>query len=251
MRIHRYHNDRIILINARCEDAIPRLRIQDGIKMVFADFPYSTTQNVWDMPIDLKAVWKLLYAACVPNAAYVCTAATPFHIVLGASNISDFKYDWIWRKQRGTGHLNAKKQPMRQHEHILTFYRSQPTYNPQMRAGEAYTREKAKRRQSSTNYGADSIDDIITVSSGARYPLTVLDFDQCSERLHPTQKPIDLLEYLIRTYTNEGEWILDPTMGVGSTAIAALNTNRRCIGIDSDTTEGYFETAIKRVIGEL
>ena len=153
------------------------------------------------------------------------------------------KYEWIWEKSQGTGHLNAKKMPMKSHENILVFYRQLPTYNPQWEWGKSYATTCGIH---STNYGEQK-DNVTTVSDGRRYPKDVLRFGRAEtdRHLHPTQKPVALLEYLIKTYTNEGNIVLDNCMGSGSTGVACINTNRRFIGIELD--EKYFNIAKERI----
>lgn len=155
------------------------------------------------------------------------------------------KYEWIWEKGAATGHLNAKKQPMKAHENALVFYRAQCTYNPQMEKGEAYTQKSGR---GSSNYG-DQVE-VVTENSGERYPRSVLKFPHDrGSRLHPTQKPVALFEYLIRTYTNPGDLVLDNTAGSGTTAIAAENAGRKWICMERDPT--YYESAVGRVYDHL
>ncbi|RKJ71332.1 site-specific DNA-methyltransferase, partial [Butyricicoccus sp. 1XD8-22] len=174
----------------------------------------------------------------------VLFAQTPFDKVLGSSNLKLLKYEWIWNKKLATGHLNAKKMPMKLHENILVFYKKLPTYNPQFTYGEPY--DKGFGYGESSNYGKQR-----AVShkneSGKRYPLSIIEFSNANRqnRLHPTQKPVELLEYLINTYTNENDLILDNCIGSGSTIIACLNTKRQYIGIELDNT--YFEIASERI----
>lgn len=215
--------------------------IPDGsVDMVLCDLPYGTTQNKWDAVIPLDALWREYRRIC--RGAIVLTAQAPFDKVLGASNLPMLKYEWIWRKEAGSGHLNAKRAPLKDHENVLVFYREQPTYNPQMRLGfKPYVCKQGATK--SQNYGSQT--GALTVSDGSRYPLTVIDFPRDKNKVHPTQKPVALLEYLIRTYTNEGDTVLDNTMGSGSTGVAAVNTGRNFIGIEMDPT--YFEVAKKRI----
>lgn len=175
------------------------------------------------------------------NGAILLFAQTPFDKVLGASNLKDLKYEWIWQKQQGTGFLNSKKMPLKIHENILVFYKKQPTYHPQMRTG--FKPYKCTNGRLSTNYG--NRDTAITISNGERYPIDVIEYPRDKTKLHPTQKPVPLLEYLIKTYTNEGEIILDNCMGSGSTGIACINTNRNFIGIEID--ESYYQIAKERI----
>lgn len=235
------------LWNEECLSAMKR--IPDGsVDMVMCDLPYGTTRNKWDSVIDLPSLWKAYRRVCKPSAAIVLTAAQPFTSVLVNSNLADFKYDWCWRKPKGTGHLNAKKQPMRDKEDVLVFYQEQSVYNPQFMAGTPY-KDKAGKNHSAkssmtgsygtyTNYREDN--------DGRRYPKQVIEFGVVERGTeHPTQKPVALMEYLIRTYTNEGELVLDNTMGSGTTGVACGNLGRRFIGIEQDET--YFKIAQKRI----
>jgi DNA modification methylase len=151
------------------------------------------------------------------------------------------RYEWIWRKEAGTGFLNAKKAPLKDHENVLVFYDKPPTYNPQMRRG--FKPYKMRKGGETSNYNASGI--VTTESDGSRYPVTVLEFARVRGGLHPTQKPVALLEYLIRTYTNEGDTVLDNTMGSGSCGVAAINTGRRFIGMEKQAD--YFEVARQRI----
>ena len=222
-------------------DCLDRMKgIPDGsVDMVLCDLPYGTTQNKWDSVIPLDDLWKEYLRVC--GGVIVLFAQTPFDKVLGASNLKMLKYEWVWRKEAGTGFLNAKKAPLKDHENILVFYKYPPTYNPQMRTGfKAY---KTIKGGGTTNYNASGI--VTTESKGERYPVTVLEFQRDKEKHHPTQKPVALMEYLIRTYTNEGEKVLDNTMGSGTTGVACANTGRKFIGIEKD--EGYFKIAEQRI----
>ena len=165
----------------------------------------------------------------------------PFTAELIHSNLKYFRYEWIWQKDNGTGFLNAKKMPLKIHENILVFYKKTPTYNPQMRKG--FKPYKCKQGRHSSNYGVYE-QGHITESNGERYPIDIIEFKKDSG-LHPTQKPVLLLEYLIKTYTLEGETVLDFTMGSGSTGVACVNTNRNFIGIELD--ENYFKIAKERI----
>lgn len=218
-------------------------KIEPGsVDLVLTDLPYGTTQNRWDSLIPLPAMWALVWRVLKSNGAAVFTAQTPFDKVLGVSDLTNLRYEWIWQKESGTGHLNAKKAPMKSHENVLVFYRAPPTYHPQMREGfRPYV--QAQGRPKSSNYGSQT--GAVTISNGSRYPLSVINFARDKDKVHPTQKPVALMEYLIRTYTNEGEVVLDFTMGSGTTGVAAMQTGRRFIGIERD--EKYFEIACDRI----
>ncbi len=208
-----------------------------SVDMVLCDLPYGTTQCKWDVIIDFKMLWENYGRVVKDTGAIVLTAAQPFTSTLVVSNIKNFKYQWVWKKSRPTGHLNAKKQPLRNTEDILVFYKSQCTYNPQG------TRETdvMVSRTNRGNYGECSKTTRQTVTG---YPTTILEFaSEVGE--HPTQKPVALMEYLIRTYTNEGDTVLDNCMGSGTTGVAAKNTLRNFIGIEKDAT--YYDIAFNRI----
>lgn len=216
--------------------------IPDGsVDMVLCDLPYGTTQNKWDSVIPFDALWEQYWRVCKSNAAVVLTAAQPFTSALVMSQIQFFKYDWTWDKGQITGFLNSKKMPLRKHEDVLVFYKSLPTYNPQMTEGKPYVQ---KRKHGSENYGAQT--ESLTENKGLRYPTSILPI--AHPRIaggHPTQKPVALFEYLIRTYTNPGETVLDNTAGSGTTAIAAENAERGWICIERDPD--YYAAAVGRV----
>ena len=217
-----------------------------SVDLILCDLPYGTTQNKWDSVLPMDALWKEYKRIC--RGAVVLTATQPFTSALVMSNMEQFKYDWVWRKPKGTGHLNAKKQPMRDKEDILVFYAKQPTYNPQFGSGTPYKNKAGKDHSACTSmtgsYGAytNKRDD----SDGRRYPKQVLEFGVVERgTVHPTQKPVALMEYLIRTYTNEGMTVLDNCMGSGTTGVACVNTGRNFIGMEMDA--GYFEIARQRI----
>ncbi|MBU3107162.1 site-specific DNA-methyltransferase [Clostridium gasigenes] len=220
-----------------------------SMDMILCDLPYGTTRCKWDSVIDLNSLWEQYYRIIKDNGAIVLFAQTPFDKVLGASNLDMLKYEWIWEKTQATGHLNAKKMPMKAHENILVFYKKLPVYNPQKTIGHApvntYTKYIATQNNTDI-YGALS-KEISGGGSTDRYPRSVQIFssDKQKEHFHSTQKPVRLLEFLIKTYTNEGAIVLDNCIGSGSTAVAAINTNRNFIGIEKDYE--IYRTAIERV----
>jgi site-specific DNA-methyltransferase (adenine-specific) len=211
-----------------------------SVDLILCDLPYGTTQNKWDSVIPLDALWAQYWRIAKPNAAVVLTAQCPFDKQLGVSCLERLKYEWIWQKEMGTGHLNAKKQPMKFHENVLVFYRKQCTYNPQFETGKPYSQKSGK---GSTNYGGQI--SIVTENDGHRYPKSVQVFARDRDKMHPTQKPVALMEYLVRTYTNEGDTVLDNCMGSGTTGVACKNTGREFIGIERDPA--YFEIARSRI----
>ena len=216
-----------------------------SVDMVLCDLPYGTTQNKWDSVIPLDLMWSQYERIIKDNGAMVLFSAEPFTSLLIASNIKSFRYDLIWSKPQGSDFLNANRKPLRSHENICVFYKKQPTYNAQKTDGKPY---KAKSGDTTTsNFGKFNGSYHTENADGKRCPLTVLKFsgEHNKGKVHPTQKPVALLEYLIKTYTNEGETVLDNTMGSGSTGVACLNTNRRFIGIELDET--YFNIAKERI----
>ncbi|WP_298069875.1 site-specific DNA-methyltransferase [uncultured Mailhella sp.] len=215
--------------------------IPDGsVDMVLCDLPFGVTRNSWDVAIPFNDLWNQYKRICKPNAAIVLNCQEPFTSELIVSNKKDFKYKWTWAKGQVSGFLNAKKQPLRNCEDIAVFYSKQCTYNPQMRKGKP--KKKATGLKTS-NYGKFTDRPHI---SDTYYPTTLLEFSLPRfKEGHPTQKPISLLEYLIKTYTNPGETVLDNCMGSGSTGVACVNTGRDFIGIELDET--YFEIAKKRI----
>ena len=217
-------------------------RIPDkSVDMILCDLPYGTTRNKWDSIIPLDQLLEQYERVIKENGAIVLTAQTPFDKVLGVSNLKSLKYEWIWQKTESTGFLNAKKTPLKKHENILIFYKKPPIYNPQFTSGEPYSYKKSGI--SSENYG-DSKGTEKIVNEGKRYPVSIITFKK-DKGLHPTQKPVALFEYLIKTYTNEDETVLDNCMGSGTTAIACINTNRNFIGFELDTD--YFNIANDRI----
>ena len=223
-------------------DCLEKMKeIPDGsVDMVLADPPYGTTACKWDSIIPLERMWEQLNRVIKPNGAIVMTASQPFTSALVMSQPKIFKYEWVWQKEAGTGLLNAKRQPLRDNESVLVFYKKQCTYNPQFTYSKPYTALKGGETDC---YGDSGI--VTTVSDGRRYPRTVQRFNRDRNKLHPTQKPVALMEYLIKTYTNEGETVLDFCLGSGTTGVAAKNLNRKFIGIELE--EKYFKIAQERI----
>ena len=194
-------------------------------------------------------MWEQINRIIKPNGAICLFAQTPFDKILGASNIKRLKYEWIWEKTAATGHLNAKKAPMKAHENILVFYDKPPTYNPQKTQGHTPTHSYTKKN----NADGECYGKTVSVSGGGdteRYPRSIILFKSDKQKLalHPTQKPVALMEYLIKTYTNEGETVLDFAAGSFTTGVACKNLNRKFIGIEMD--DKYFEIGKNRILGE-
>ena len=227
-------------------DCLERMKeIPSGsVDMILTDPPYGTTACKWDSIIPLELMWEQLKRIIKPNGVIVMTAAQPFTSRLVMSNPEWFKYDWCWRKPKGTGHLNARRQPMRDKEDVVVFCSGQTTYNPQMTIGEPFGKKTGIAQQSGVT---GKHGDFRNENKGTRYPKQVLEFGVVERgNVHPTQKPVSLMEYLIKTYTNESETVLDFTMGSGTTGVAALRNGRKFIGIELD--KDYFNIAAERII---
>lgn len=215
-----------------CFDVLPTIEA-GSIDLVCADVPYGTTECKWDSVLDLERMWSELYRVSRENAAIIIFSAQPFTSILVASNLKHWRSEWIWEKGNATGFLNAKKQPLRAHENIEVFYRRQPTYNPQFTHG--HERRTSKRKSvNSECYGRAYT--LTEYDSTSRYPRDVQFFSSDKQKgsFHPTQKPVALLQYLIETYSNPGEMVLDFTMGSGTAAIACQESGRSFIGIEKD-----------------
>lgn len=219
----------------------------ESIDMIFCDLPYGTTQCKWDSVLDLNLLWNHYKRVIKENGAIVLFAQTPFDKVLGASNLQMLKYEWIWEKNKATGHLNSKRMPMKSHENILVFYKKLPTYNPQMTEGHK-PMNYAKNHHNSSVYSTGKS----TVNQGgstSRYPRDVLRFPVINNddpgKFHQTQKPIELCEYMIKTYTNEGEIVLDNCSGSGVVAEACINLDRNFICFEKDS--GYWGKSVERI----
>lgn len=228
-------------------------QIPDGsVDMILCDLPYGTTACKWDVVIPFEPLWEHYWRVLKKNGAVLLFGNEPFSSRLRLSSIEGYRYDWVWEKERGNGFANAKKQPLKAIENIMVFYKKPPTYNPQMTPlKKPYKHVLPVSNSESHQYGC------VKAASGERkvkeythsYPKNILKIsrEHNTKTVHPTQKPVQLLEYLIKTYTNEGEVVLDNCMGSGSTGVACINTNRRFIGIEKDAK--YFDIAQKRIEG--
>lgn len=217
--------------------------IPDGsVDMILCDLPYGTTKNKWDSIVPVTPLWNEYKRIMKHNGVCVLTATPPFSALVASANIDGFKYSWYWQKAH-TGQLNAKRMPLKNVEEVLVFYDGKPTYNPQFESGKPY-HIKRDGYKGSKCYGAQR--DHETWSDGRRYPKQILKYTSIPEkREHPTQKPVALCEYLIKTYTNQGDVVLDNCMGSGTTGVACINTGRRFIGIEKD--DHWFEVARDRI----
>ena len=236
------------LILGDCLDELPKI-FDKNIDLVLTDPPYGTTACKWDSVIPFEPMWNQLKRVIKDNGCIALFGSEPFSSNLRMSNIKHFKYDWIWQKEQGTGFGNAKKQPLRNLEIISIFYKNQCLYNPQKSKGKPYKTKSKSGNHKGSVYEDGGLNSIITVNEGNRFPLQLLKFNRDKNKIHPTQKPVALLEYLIKTYTNENNTVLDFTMGSGSTGVACKNLNRNFIGIEKD--ENYYNIAKQRIEGVL
>ena len=214
--------------------------------MILCDLPYGTTNCKWDEVIPFNLLWNEYYRISKKNAAIVLFGTQPFTTKMISSNMNDFRYCLVWNKIRAAGFLNANRMPLKQHEDICVFYKKLPTYNPQKYLAKPYDKTKYNGKELDKNV-LGSYTSKSSKNNGERFPKSILKFSQNWKRQdqqHPTQKPELLLEWLIKTYTNEGETVLDNTMGSGSTMVACVSTNRNGIGIEMD--KDYFNIAKKR-----
>ena len=235
-----YYTKNGMLFKGDCLSVMPKIP-DSSIDMILCDLPYGTTQNKWDSIIPLEPLWEQYKRIIKNNGAIVLTAQTPFDKVLGCSNLEWLKYEWIWNKLSPTGHLNAKKMPMKKTENVLVFYKKLPTYNPQGLEYCPRIKKRSSKSVGSSNYGKHDDENL---SKYKGYPTNLLEFMRESG-LHPTQKPVPLFEYFIKTYTNEREIVLDNTAGVCTTAVACENTNRKWICIELE--EEYCQKSAERL----
>ena len=222
--------------------------IPDGsIDMILCDLPYGTTENEYDKIIPFEPLWEQYERIIKEKGAIVLFSQQPFTALLINSNLKLFRYEWIWQKTKCTGFMNAKKMPLKSHENILVFYKKLPTYNPQGIITGVKIKTGRSRKGNSRNYGKTGCGNPDYIQTTSNYPKDIICFSNPSNKghLHPNQKPINILEYLVKTYTNEGDIVLDNCMGSGSTGVACINTDRNFIGIELD--KQYFDIAKKRV----
>lgn len=228
------------LLHGDCLELLPTIQ-DNSIDLILADLPFNMTNNEWDHIIPIDKLFEQYERIIKDHGAILLFGDEPFASHLRLADEKLYRYDWIWIKNNSTGFLNAKRMPLKNTERICVFYKHLPIYNPQMRAGKPYI---AKNQSSSSNYGKYQAH-YLTVNKGTRYPTTTIKFNNVFKTVHPTQKPVELLEYLIKTYTNEGMTVLDNTMGSGSTGVAAKKLKRNFIGMELD--KEYFEIAKQRI----
>ena len=237
------NKEKVCLVNGDCLDVMLNIETE-SIDLILCDLPYGITKNKWDVIIPFDELWTQYNRIIKTNGAIILFGSQPFTTRLISSNMKYFRYCLVWEKNKFSDFLNSKRKPMKTNEDICIFYKKQPTYNIQYWYSTPYERwntQKAVDKQ--TNYGNHKKN--IVKSDGKRLPTTVLKFNRVERPIHPTQKPVDLLEWLIKTYTNEGDNVLDNCMGVGSTGIATKKINRNFIGIELD--EQYYNQAVKLI----
>jgi len=224
-------------------------RIPDrSIDLILCDLPYGITVCKWDIVVPFEPLWSQYNRIAKENAAIVLFSCEPFTSALITSNQKSFRYHWIWNKGRGNNFAHAQRMPMKSHEEICVFYKKQPIYNPQWWYSKPYKALNSVRNRPSEMLGSGRINEYNFKNGsedGRRYPLSILNFSRDTNGLHPTQKPVALLEYLIKTYTNDGEVVLDNCFGSGSTLVAAINTNRNYIGFELESK--YYNIASERL----
>lgn len=234
-------------------DCLERMKeIPEGsVDMILCDPPYGTTRNKWDSIIPLDSMWAEVWRVLKPNGAVVLCSSQPFTANLIMSQIKFYKYEWVWVKNLKTGNLNARRMPMGGHETLQVFYKKPPTYIPQKRERTTEVKSGNKYNSKTSNYGMQR-EEYLDRQSDWISPDTALLNIKCvhnsSGKVHPTQKPVELMEYMVKTYTNEGETVLDFTAGSGTTGVACKNLNRRFIGVELDLE--YFNIAKGRILGE-
>ena len=241
---------RSVLFHSDCFNILSGIKSK-SVNLILCDLPYGTTKNKWDSTVPLDKLWNEYERIITDNGAIVLFAQTPFDKVLGASKIDLLKYEYVWNKQRPTGHLNSKFAPMKQHENILVFSKASAAFvkdkskamcfNPQFRKGKPYT---CKNGRASSNYDVNNYEQVITVNDGNYYPISILEFAP-ETGLHPTQKPLSLVEYLVSTYSNDSEVVLDNCMGSNTTGLACKRLNRQYIGIEKE--KAYYDISVKRL----
>lgn len=245
-----------LLLQGDCLNEMSKV-LDSSVDLILVDLPYGTSACSWDVVIPMEKLWEQYLRVLKPNGTVVLFGSEPFSSLVRSSNLEMYKYDWKWVKPRGANFLNAKYQPMKNYEDIMVFSRCPASYsrsrdsmvyNPIMSVGEPYKLRSGKQKLEKNNSTVrSSIKSVVTDNKGLRYPKATLEFKSDKDKLHPTQKPVDLLEYLIRTYTVEGMVVLDSCMGSGSTGVACKNLNRSFIGIELDV--GYFDIAKQRING--
>lgn len=236
------------IYNEECIQGMRNRAEDQSIDLILCDLPYSQTSASWDSLIDFNELWTEYKRIIKPNGIIALTAKGGFMIDLILSNREWYRYDWVVDKDKGANFAHVRYRPLNIHEHVLIFYNKTGTYNPQMVQGKPY---KQKRLQESIKGIADNLGRYTTESDGMRYPKSIIRAEGMAQRhiIHPTMKSLDLFRYIIRTYTNEGDLVLDNCMGSGTTAVACVHTGRNYIGFEMDTEQGYYKDSLYRVQG--
>lgn len=247
----------VTLYNKDCLEVMKELP-DKSVDLILCDLPYGTSACKWDTIIPFDKLWEAYERLIKDDGAIVLFGSEPFSSLLRTSNLKLYKYDWVWEKPSGANFLNFKYQPAKVHENIMVFGKGATSYskngnmvyNPQMEAGTPYTQKSGKQRN---DYGNSTvrtpIEQVVTENNGTRYPRSIQKFNLDKDKHHPTQKPIALLEYLIKTYSSEGDIVLDNCMGSGSTGVACANTYREFIGIELD--KSYYKIAEERIFSAM
>ena len=234
------------LFNADCMDILPLIP-DKSVQLILADLPYGTTANKWDSVLDLNKLWIEYERILTPKGNIVLFGAGLFAFKLALSNEKLFRYDMVWKKSKCGSPLTAKYMPLKKHEMIMVFGKSASYYYPQLTEGTPYKRKWTPNKVNNMEYGIAGVQ---TDNKGTRHPITVLDFPQQwrrQDQMHPTQKPLELIKWLISAYSEEGKYVLDNTMGVGTTCLGAKELNRKFIGIEKEVK--YYDLAVARVFG--
>jgi site-specific DNA-methyltransferase (adenine-specific) len=237
---------RSVLVHADCFDVFPYIA-DKSVNLILCDLPYGTTACKWDSILPFEKLWEHYNRVIKDNGVIILFGREPFSSKVRLSNEFNYRYDWIWEKSKATNFLFAKQMPLIAHEDIMIFYKKLPTYNPQKTKGKPYNKGFEKRNEIEA-VGKIGNGNLIINESGERNPRSVIYFRTAESegKLHPTQKPIELIEYLIKTYTNEGDMVLDNTMGSGTTNLACIKLNRKSIGIEKE--KQYYDVAVRRAL---
>lgn len=238
-----FNDDGIELYHGRCEDVLPFLTTP--VDAVVADLPYETTRNSWDRAIAPKILWHLYHQLARPTTPFLVFGSGKFTARMVVSNEDEFRYSLVWDKEAVSGHLNAKKQPLRSHEDIMVFYAKQPFYDPQMVYTGRSSHSRGKRTDRTINHYGDFVNTPVVEQDGYQYPRSILTFKRPKGGKHPTQKPVALIEWMIRSFTKPGDLVLDNVCGSATTLVAARNCGRRAVGIEMH--EPYIEHCIERL----
>jgi site-specific DNA-methyltransferase (adenine-specific) len=242
-------NDNIEIYNSDCLEEMKNIK-NSSIDLILCDLPYGTTACSWDVIIPFDKLWEQYNRIAKDNCPILLFSGQPFTSLLVCSNLKMFKTEWIWKKKKAKNYTQAKRHPMKYHETIVVFGKKTINYFPIMVPGKPYKKVQRKGNKENSFLTDTRPEGFITINEGLRYPSTIVEFNQPEkETFHPTQKPIELLEYFIKTYSRENAIILDNCMGAASTGIACINTGRKFIGIEKD--KKYFDISLNRINNKL